>query len=154
SEVLNSNDQHWSQIVSCNGGDAIVDVDLGERRNFQLVLKNKFAFAEFDQTGWTHAQIKNDNERIYRGRAIDGKGVFNGHDFVGFFANDVGGGSGTTFGWKVKLEVGTSDHSAPWKKLKFTAVDLKKCGGQLRGNDFPKECSIGEHEWNTCEVKQ
>ncbi len=152
SEVKDDSGSNWHRIMTCNGGDAGVDVDLNERRNFQLVLSNGNAFQMFDQPGWTYGQLRNDHERIYRGRAIDGRGVFHGKDFVGFFANDVVGTDAGTFGFKVKRSTEHSDHSPPWTRLTFTAVNLRNCGGHITDNDFPSDCTIGAHAWNTCQI--
>lgn len=140
----NSTDNNWEEIMTCAGGDARVDIDTNERRNFQLILTNKYMFSKFDKIEWTYNQIKNENERIYRGQAIDGRGVFRHEDFKGFFANGV---SDDRRGFKVKMKI-TNKTS-----LVFTAVNLTECGGELRDNDFPSSCTVDEYVFNGCELK-
>ena len=39
----------WKKVLSCDSGGAVVDVDHGERRNLQLVIKNDHAVAELSR---------------------------------------------------------------------------------------------------------
>lgn len=138
---------NWQRVISCSGGDAVVEVDQNERRSFQLVIKNPLVFSTFDQ--WTYGQIQTDRERIYRGKSIDGRGVFQASDFIGFFANGV---SADRRGFKVKRGTSDSGHGGPSTDLTFTAVDLSLCGGDLRDNDFPDSCRVGSYQFTLCHL--
>lgn len=41
----------WAPILSCDNGAAVIDIDLGERRNTQLVIRNSQIISYFNQAG-------------------------------------------------------------------------------------------------------
>jgi hypothetical protein len=125
--------------------DGVVDIDLGERRDFQLVVRNSDLFGELDK--FPFQQIKNDKERIYRGRTIDGQGVFDSRAFKAFFANDVVGSASGIPGYVVRADVDAGT-------VRFIAVDLRSCAGHLRNNELDKECTIkGEITLRECDLR-
>jgi hypothetical protein len=120
------------------------DIDLGERRDFQLVVRNRDLFGDLDR--FPFRQLKNDSERIYRGQAIDGRGVFDSRAFTGFFANDVVGGPTGLPGYVVRANVDEGT-------VRFIAVDLRSCSGHLRNNHLDKECTVvGEVALRGCNL--
>ncbi len=134
SVVASANDsQNWHAAIQCDG--AVVDVDLNERRDFQLVVKNPALFPQFDQ--WPFRQLKNDHERIYRGQAIRGQGVFQSESFYGFFANsDTTDATGNAPGYVIRIIPGSSP------SIRFAALNLEPCFGELRDNELDKVCPI------------
>ena len=132
----------WHKVFDCR--DGVVDVDLSERRDFQLVVRNAERFGEFDR--FPFRPIKNDHERIYRGSAVDGRGVFDSRAFTGFFANDVVGSPAGLPGYVVRADLGA-------EIVRFVAVDLRSCSGHLRNNELDKECTVvGEVTLRECRL--
>lgn len=85
----------WMPILTCDNGAATVDIDLGERRNTQLVIRNSqiishFNSARVDLTGtswfvWDghlHNLTNNGNETVVPGEM--NQGVFQPNQFRGF----------------------------------------------------------------------
>ena len=145
SSDVTSAKENWQKVLQCDG--AVVDVDLNERRNFQIVVRDSGKFAQLDALPF--GEVKNASERIYRGRAIDGKGVFASESFNGFFANEVNShADGTRPGYVVR-----SANAGGGTTVQFAAVNLATCGGQLRDNNLDKSCPVvGTITFNACTV--
>ncbi len=143
SSDVTSAKQNWQKVMQCDG--AVVDVDVNERRDFQIVVNDSRKFAQLDRLPF--GEIKNDLERIYRGRAIDGKGVFASESFSGFFANEVNShADGTRPGYVVR-----SVNANGSATVHFAAVNLATCGGQLRDNNLDKACPVvGDISFSSC----
>ena len=139
SASLASASENWKRVFECQ--DQIhIDYDLNERRHLQVVVTDKSTFGLIDQN-ITYNQIRNDNERIYRGQGD--KGVYSPSDFWTVFSYDP-----TTYTPTKGLGFEARRYGS---NLVFRALDFikTKCGGSLRGNDYTR-CEVWNYTFNNC----
>jgi hypothetical protein len=85
----------WAPILSCDNGSAVIDIDLGERRNTQLIIRDAKIISYFNQSGvaltgtswlvWDgrlHNLTNNANETVIPAQMYSG--VFQANQFRGF----------------------------------------------------------------------
>ena len=78
----------WKPILVCDGGAAVVSVDLGERRNVQFDLNNSQIVEYFLRNNGNSSALNFQNGHAYLGHRLD-QGIFNSSQFRGFEANQA-----------------------------------------------------------------
>ena len=80
----------WQSMVNCNKGAAILDVDTGERRNVQFVIRDQAAVGYISGTAGSkmHIDRGNGNEIVVPGWSSNG--IFNAGDYRGSERTDTG----------------------------------------------------------------
>lgn len=134
----------WENVLDCGG--AVIDVDSGERRNLQLVVRDAAAFPVLDRT-ITYHQIDTGTERIYRGQSP--YGVWNVSQFRHFRAYEtVRNSAGMMPGIEVIRE---------GAGVRVRQLDLGKTGCQPYSLDvsppddaYPAECEVANYVFPQC----
>lgn len=129
----------WEQMLQCQDGAVVIDVNTSDRRNLQVVVRDESLFPYFDAKLGYH-QIKNANERIYRGQTV--AGVFSSNDFVNVYAYEVTTVDGKRPGFEARKYE---------DRLVFRALDFEKtqCGGRIIGNDY-SPCEVANYTFRHC----
>ena len=135
----------WQKMLSCEGDKVVVDVDTGERRHLQVVVRDPAAFAVLDAT-ITYSEIKNPTERIYRGDSPFG--VFSSGDLRHFRTYDVAGGPGGRPGIDALVKNGD---------LHLRQLDLSKPGCEPYSlhtsppdDAYPDACEAANYVFHGC----
>lgn len=136
----------WEMVLTCEGGAVVVDVDAGERRDLQVVVRSSGSFPALDTT-ISYNQIKNPSERIYRGDSP--YGIFDPVSFRHLRAVDyVRNAAGKRPGFEAIREGDT---------LRLRSLDLARTGCEPQSLDtsppddaFPEACEEASYVFHGC----
>lgn len=131
----------WEKMIQCENGSVTVDFDRNDRTRMQMVLTRSSIFSVIDRD-YGYGQIKNANERIYRGQA-GAQGIYKPSDFTNFYTIEE---STIDDGTRPGFEVTRSGSN-----LLFRELDLNHnhCGSSIRRNNFDA-CSVRTYTFYNC----
>jgi hypothetical protein len=118
----------WKPILVCDGGAAVVDLDLGERRNVQLVINNKQIVEYFALNRGMQSSMNFSNGKIIVSAGLN-QGIQYSGQFHGFDSNAANAPavqvSRDEFGLKVRLVSLAHKECIDWRANDFYCAETR-----------------------------
>jgi hypothetical protein len=127
----------WNKVLTCDGGAAALDVDTGERRNLQFVIRDQriVGFFANQVRVSTRGIIAPSGEIILHGR--QNNGVWSGSDFR------------TMDGWVDNASIRVSREGGGVKVVFYQQINWSKCSGGAEQSPSTGMCPGGTESGST-----